>query len=426
MFKATFLVLLILSLQNLFVQTDFWQPTGSISHTKIEALIINKSDHIFAGTDGGGVFRSINNGDSWEEINNGISAKEIWTLDINSQGHLYAGARDTGLFRSTDNGDHWAKVDSSNIYVLAINPLNDDIFISAYNVGIYRSTDNGDTWELKNDGIPEDPIYPPYVLSFAINSSGDIFAGTSRKGLFRSTDNGDSWHKLTNGIPSSHVATLAINSMGHIFASDWDTTAPAGFFRSIDNGDSWTKVGTGITTSYVHSLVINSIDDIFLGTFGNGVFYSTDNGDSCIDINTGIPVEVIPSLAINSKGEIFAGTTNYGVYKSTHSTTSIAKTKRLLPKLISLKQNYPNPFNPATTIRYNLNKSSNVILKIYNPTGQLLVTLVNSFQTEGEHEITWQPKGLPSGIYFYRLQADDPSTSSGQRFSETKKLILQK
>ena len=50
--------------------------------------------------------------------------------------------------------------------------------------------------------------------------------------------------------------------------------------------------------------------------------------------------------------------------------------------------------------------------------GQKIVTLINRFQVAGEHEIIWQPKGLPSGIYFYILQAGD--------FSETRKLMLQK
>lgn len=96
------------------------------------------------------------------------------------------------------------------------------------------------------------------------------------------------------------------------------------------------------------------------------------------------------------------------------------------PTHFQLLQNYPNPFNPSTTIRYNLKESSDVMLKIYNLAGQELVTLENGFKTAGEHDINWTPDGLPSGIYFCRLQAGDPSASSGQRLLETKKFILQK
>lgn len=89
-----------------------------------------------------------------------------------------------------------------------------------------------------------------------------------------------------------------------------------------------------------------------------------------------------------------------------------------IPGEFKLYQNYPNPFNPTTTIKYNLHKSNDVTLKIYNLIGQELETLVNGFQTAGKHEINWQPNGLPSGIYFYRLQSGE--------FSQAKKLILQK
>jgi hypothetical protein len=88
------------------------------------------------------------------------------------------------------------------------------------------------------------------------------------------------------------------------------------------------------------------------------------------------------------------------------------------PDEYSLSQIYPNPFNSSTTIKYNLTQSGKVTLKIYNLSGQELVTLINEFQVAGEKEVTWQPKGLPGGIYFYRLQTSE--------YSETKRLILQK
>ena len=69
-----------------------------------------------------------------------------------------------------------------------------------------------------------------------------------------------------------------------------------------------------------------------------------------------------------------------------------------------LMQNYPNPFNRTTTIKYNLQKSDKVSLIIYNISGQELKILVDVSQEAGEYEITWQPKGLPSGIYFWKAK----------------------
>ena len=83
-----------------------------------------------------------------------------------------------------------------------------------------------------------------------------------------------------------------------------------------------------------------------------------------------------------------------------------------------LEQNYPNPFNPVTVIKYSIPEDQLVTLKIFDMTGKEIDGLVNEFQTAGIHEVQWMPKGLPSGIYFYRIQAG--------AYSETKKLVLQK
>jgi len=81
-------------------------------------------------------------------------------------------------------------------------------------------------------------------------------------------------------------------------------------------------------------------------------------------------------------------------------------------------QNYPNPFNPSTIIKYHLSSSTEVQLKIYSLFGQELETLTSGYQSAGEHEITWQPKSLTSGIYLYRLYTG--------AYSETRKLMLLK
>lgn len=95
-------------------------------------------------------------------------------------------------------------------------------------------------------------------------------------------------------------------------------------------------------------------------------------------------------------------------------------------KGLSLSQNFPNPFNFATTFSYSLPKSDFVSMKIFNFLGQEIESLVIGFQSIGEHQISWQPNGLTSGIYFYRIEIGDQNASSGVRLSETKMLIYQK
>ncbi|MDZ7384607.1 MAG: T9SS type A sorting domain-containing protein [candidate division KSB1 bacterium] len=71
-----------------------------------------------------------------------------------------------------------------------------------------------------------------------------------------------------------------------------------------------------------------------------------------------------------------------------------------------LMQNYPNPFNPVTTIPFTLAKASFVELKVYDMNGREIKTLLSQKMNEGEHKVTFDASGLPTGHYFYRLVVD--------------------
>lgn len=83
-----------------------------------------------------------------------------------------------------------------------------------------------------------------------------------------------------------------------------------------------------------------------------------------------------------------------------------------------LEQNYPNPFNPTTTIEYLLSSAGNVKLYVYSVTGQKVATLVDDKMPAGSHRVVWDARNVASGVYFYKLQADN--------FSSTRKMILMK
>jgi hypothetical protein len=79
----------------------------------------------------------------------------------------------------------------------------------------------------------------------------------------------------------------------------------------------------------------------------------------------------------------------------------------ILPVTFSLEQNYPNPFNPDTQIKYSLPSEANVKLEIFNLLSRKVATLVNTKQSKGTCTVTFNGQGLPSGIYFYRLEAGE-------------------
>jgi flagellar hook assembly protein FlgD len=94
-----------------------------------------------------------------------------------------------------------------------------------------------------------------------------------------------------------------------------------------------------------------------------------------------------------------------------------------LPKTYALQQNFPNPFNPVTTIKYQLPKASDVLLKIYNILGQSVITLINERQEAGYKSIIWNGLNesgmkVSTGIYFYVMEAGN--------FRSIKKMMLLK
>ena len=95
--------------------------------------------------------------------------------------------------------------------------------------------------------------------------------------------------------------------------------------------------------------------------------------------------------------------------------TSI-KLEKNIPNKFTLSQNYPNPFNPSTTIEFDLPKTTEVSLRIFNILGEKVATLISDRLSAGSYSYDWDASNLASGVYLYRLQAGD--------YVETRKMVL--
>jgi hypothetical protein len=77
------------------------------------------------------------------------------------------------------------------------------------------------------------------------------------------------------------------------------------------------------------------------------------------------------------------------------------------PSAYQLYQNFPNPFNPSTKIGFSLPQASRVTIKVYTIDGAEVKTLVDAEYPAGAHAVVFKPKNLPSGAYFYVMQAGE-------------------
>ncbi len=89
-----------------------------------------------------------------------------------------------------------------------------------------------------------------------------------------------------------------------------------------------------------------------------------------------------------------------------------------LPTDYALGQNYPNPFNPSTKIKYSVPQSGLVSIVVYDLTGQEVISLINEVKEPGNYEINFNATGLSSGVYFYKMTANN--------FTQVKKMSILK
>ncbi len=194
--------------QGVFRSTDNG-ANWSAANTGLANLFVNAlQPHgagLLAGTDGG-VFRSAD-GVNWVSL--GLPNRRVLSLSASADGRvLLAGTNGGGIFRSTDNGQTWTPVTAglSNQTILALTIGNDgSTLFAGTDGGVFRSTDQGVTWSGVNTGLPTGLS----LRSFAV-SGGKLYAG-SFLGVFLTEDGGASWKQINAGLLDIRVGGLALD-----------------------------------------------------------------------------------------------------------------------------------------------------------------------------------------------------------------------
>jgi hypothetical protein len=143
----------------------------------------------------------------------------------------------------------------------------------------------------------------------------------------------------------------------------------------------------------------------------------TDNSDTTIRVINDVNNQSFSWIFANQPSNFTFDPDNNIVLKTATTAIGIPEETQV-PFEYALYQNYPNPFNPVTKINFDLPEKSNVVLKIYNVLGELVAVPVNDVRSTGRYTVEFDGKNLPSGVYYYELNAGS--------FKDSKKMILVK
>ncbi len=392
---------------GLFLSTtggESWQTIGLYSEVTCMAVSGSK---IFAGTYLAGLQSTTDEGASWIAVDNELFRSGDGMHSVYAHDSTIVASVGPFIYHSTDDGVSWTK---SNVAISGYPTAHcfahhDSLFFAGTSwAGALASPDRGANWQYSG-------LYG-YEVNSLVSWGQDVFAGTYQ-GVFRSSDGGTTWLKSDSGIAFPRVQALAVCG-SDIFAG----TYGQGVFRSRDGGTMWSLASDGMPPADVTALVSQGTS-LFAGTDGSGVFHSSNAGVSWESVNTGLTNGSVLCLSIKGSN-IFAGTWGGGVLRRPLSEmgTGIEDPLQSPPSAFTLQQNYPNPFNPTTTIEFSLDRAQEVVLKVWNVLGQTVAILIDGQLGPGRHVVRFEGRGLPTGVYFYRLEAGS--------FVQTKKLLLLK
>lgn len=131
------------------------------------------------------------------------------------------------------------------------------------------------------------------------------------------------------------------------------------------------------------------------------------------------------AIAVGQTGNVYVtGGSNGDTTSSDYATIKYSQSIGInivsneIPGGFSLLQNYPNPFNPSTKIKFQIPKSGNIKIIIFDVLGKEVETLIDQQLQPGVYEVEWDASGSAGGQYFYRLESES--------FVETRKMIVVK
>jgi photosystem II stability/assembly factor-like uncharacterized protein len=287
---------------------------------RIDDLAVVESDPriIYAGSAAGGIFKTVNGGNTWQPIFDDQPNPSIGDLALapSNPSILYVGTGEAnnrqssswgnGVYKSMDAGATWTHLglaETHHIGRIVVHPTNPDIvYVAALGDlwgpnkerGVYKSTDGGATWTQtlaidENTGASDiaiDPVSPNILYAAAYERRRTVFGyngGGPHAGLYRSLDGGAHWNKMAGGLPTTgDVGRCSLDiyrKNSNIVYAEFEHATLGGVYRSEDKGATWTRMSdTNPRPSYFSQIRVDPNNDQKVWLGGVNMYMSEDGG----------------------------------------------------------------------------------------------------------------------------------------------------
>jgi len=411
---------------NVYPSAPLWLVQSSPTTLSLFSVrAVNRAVAWASGGNGSGtepvVLRTTDGGGVWGSVTSNLPPVDLYCIEAFDADRAWVGTGGGQIYATTNGGQSWSAqpypgsqsgfidglrfFDAQVGYALGDPPSGSSQFV------LLRTTDGGSTW----NHFASEPVGTTgeagWNNSFAWTDSRHGWFGTNVSRIWRTSDGGTTWQNAASGASSSFALAFRDSLTGVVGHNDGVVG------RSTDGGLSWATISfpssatvTGIALAPGEPLVwASTAIELFRSPNGGGTWVAQVASPFSGGINHLSFADTSRGWGVTSNGEVL----RYSVFEQGTGVVSPA-----LPAEYGLAQNFPNPFNPTTVVSYQLPVVSDVKLVVYDLLGREVAVLVHGRQDPGSHTIRFNANGMASGMYVYRLTADN--------FVETRKMMLMK
>ncbi len=374
-----------------------WTQRNEGLGSVVTSMVKTYDGALVVGTFGGGLFRTRNEGASWETINQGLISLSIQAVIEAPNGDLYAGSDFGHVFRSIDGGDFWLQTGFPQIggrernAVRGLLTMENGTILAGARGGIFALNPLGQ-WTPR-------PPFGQDIQVLISDGVGGLYASTPNRLLY-SINQGTNWDPTA---VLEEAYSIGADHNGNVFVAGLSGS----LYRSRANQSLVPDFETIEGPPNVRSFAFTDRGLALVGTDGSGVYATGTRGDSWFPANQSLAASHILSLLTPSgSDEVYIGTRGHGVFRSEDITPVQTSTETSpIPSETALSAAWPNPFAETTQIAFTLSQPTNMRLSIYNILGQEVAILAEGHKDAGSFEVTFGANNLPTGLYIARLEA---------------------